>query len=399
MDFENVVRTYVDEALNSKLAEESETVRQYLKKQEDSYKVKLYADIIRNNGVVDGQKVTMKDLITSSEFVQYFPKVVQYMAGEVFEYQLVVTSLLEEITMDPGPSLVVEVPQFVGAFGQNLDVGENGEYPEISIQTGGGAVATVKVGKAGVAVALTEEAIAFSRFDILNSALNEAFKALARWKEYKAVKMFRENAKVLQNGGSGVDISGTANGGLTLDDILNVALQFMEKGFNMDTIIMHPLAYPIFAKNGTLSSFFWKSLGDKGAYFTWPTLNGMGQEEIYEKMGMTRDLFGRNIASFEVPTGIIGKPLRLILSPAVPFDKTTKKTDVYVLDSANVGYLVTAERPNVTEFADPMRDIKKIRIRERYGIAPKFDGSAIGIIKDVSVVETFDPRPFYMVNK
>jgi len=30
-------------------------------------------------------------------------------------------------------------------------------------------------------------------------------------------------------------------------------------------------------------------------------------------------------------------------------------------------------------------------------MAPKFDGSAMGILKDVVAVETFDPRPFYMV--
>jgi hypothetical protein len=31
----------------------------------------------------------------------------------------------------------------------------------------------------------------------------------------------------------------------------------MEKGFNADMIIMHPLAYPVFAFNGTLRAFFY----------------------------------------------------------------------------------------------------------------------------------------------
>jgi hypothetical protein len=218
---------------------------------------------------------------------------------------------------------------------------------------------------------------------------------MARWKERKAIKMFYESAKVIKNGGSGVDVSGTANGGLTLDDIVDVALQFMEKGFNADTIIMHPLAYPVFALNGTLRSFFWASIGEKGQFYNWPQVSG-GQPKFYERMGKTLDLNGQNIVGFELPTGILGKPMRLILSPAVPYNKDTKKTDIIVLDSENLGYLITAEKPTTDEFNDPMRDIKHFKVKERYGMAPKYDGSAMGIIKDVSVVETFDPRPFFV---
>jgi len=209
--------------------------------------------------------------------------------------------------------------------------------------------------------------------------------------------MFYESAKTVKEGGSGVDVTGAPNNGLTFDDLLDVALQFMEKGFNMDTIIMHPLAYPIFAKNGTMRSFFFGSFGSKGSFFRWPEVSG-GQPKFYEKLGKTFELNGRNIASFDIPSGILGKPIKVILSPAVPFDKDNKLTDIIVLDSANLGYLITAERPTTDEFNDPMREIKHFKIRERYGMAPKYDGSAMGIIKNVKVVETFDPRPFYSIN-
>lgn len=323
---------------------------------------------------------------------------IEQFAIEVWENTLVITPLLEEIEVEPGPSLTITVPTFVGAFGQNLDVGEGTEYPELTLKSGAGAIAHVNIGKSGIAISITKETIEFSRFDILNAAINEALKALARWKEHKAVKMFTESAKIVKNGGSGVDISGQPNGGLTLDDIIEVAVQFMEKGFNMDTLIMHPLAYPIFAMNGTLRAFFFKSLGENGAFFNWPRVNGRGQPRPYEVMGKTTNLLGRNIASIELPTGILGKPLRIILSPAVSYNPDTKETDIYVIDSENVGWLFTAERPTTEEFSDPLRDIQRLKIRERYGMAPKYDGAAIGIIKGVKAVETFDPRPFYMIN-
>ena len=161
-------------------------------------------------------------------------------------------------------------------------------------------------------------------------------KALARWKEQKAVRMFKKYAQVVKTGGSGVGIDGQSNNGLTLEDLIEVMVKFMELGFEADTIIMNPLAYPIFTLNGTLRSFFFASLGEQGQFYKWPQTNGMTQPDIYEKMGKTRNLMGRNIASFELPTGLLGKPLRLILSPAVPYDPQTKKTDIYIFDSANV---------------------------------------------------------------
>lgn len=393
MEFKDYINEIVEEKIQEIIVGDSDVVKQLKKVAEEDQKVELYKRLIENHGKINkiaSKKYSMEDLITSPEFSYFFPKVITKMATDVFENQLVITSLLEEIEVDPGPSLTINVPQFVGAFGQSLDVGEAGEYPEIKLKVAGGAVATVTIGKSGIAVSLTEEAIKYSRFDIFNAAIKEALKALARWKERKAVKMFYESAKTLKNGGSGVDISGNPNQGLSLDDIIDVAVQFMDKGFNVDTIIMHPLAYPIFAKNGTLRSFFFRSMGEKGTLFNWPTTKG-GQPSIYEVMGKTADLNGRNIVSFELPTGIIGKPLRLILSPAARYDKNNKLTDIIVVDSENLGYLITAERPTTEEFNDPARDIKHFKIRERYGMAPKFDGSAIGVIKDVKVVETFDP--------
>ena len=400
MELKDMISEVVEEKIQEIVVGDVSVAKQLKKIAEEDAQVELMKEIIKHHGRlgdISNKRYKLEDLITSPEFSHFFPKVITRMAGEVYEEVLAITPFLEEIEVDPGPSLTIQVPQFVGAFGQDLDVGEAGEFPELTLKMGGGSVATVTIGKAGIAVSLTDEAIRYSRFDIFNAAINEALKALARWKEKKAIKMFYESAKTVKEGGTGVDVTGNPNNGLTFDDLLDVALKFMEKGFNMDTIIMHPLAYPIFSKNGTLRSFFFGSFGEKGSFFRWPEVKG-GQPKFYEKLGKTYELNGRNIASFDIPGGILGKPIKVILSPAVPFDKNNKLTDIIVLDSANLGYLITAERPTTDEFNDPMREIRHFKIRERYGMAPKYDGSAIGIIKNVKVVETFDPRPFYMIN-
>lgn len=157
-------------------------------------------------------------MITSPEFSYYFPKVVTELALEAMEPELVLTGLLEKLNVE-GPGLVIQMPVF-GLTGQSLDVSEGQEYPELTVKFGGG-IATITIGKAGVKVSITEETIKYSRYDVFSKAIEEATKALARWKEKKAVNMFLEYAKVLQTGGTGVDVTGTANQGLSLDDIVN----------------------------------------------------------------------------------------------------------------------------------------------------------------------------------
>ena len=398
MDFRDYVKQVVEEELYSVAAGDSDIVKQLRANIDEKAKITLFTKLLKNHGKLtdSANQYALKDLLTSNEFAHFFPKVITEIAGEVYENMLVVTNLLEHVNVEPGPSLTIQVPTFTGAIGQDLDVPESSEYPELQLKVGGGAFQTVTIQKSGLTISITEETIEYSRYDVLNSQIAEGLKALARWKERKAIKMFIEAAQTEKTGGSGVDVDGTANGGLTINDIIEVASVMMDKGFAPDTIIMHPLAYPIFAFNGTLRSFFYASTGEKGALVQWPKING-GQPKTYEALGQTADLNGKHIAAIELPTGIIGKPLRVILSRFVPFNPSTKETDIFMVDSENLGYLFVAQDPTTSEFNDPLRDIKKLKIFERYGMAPKFGGAAIAKIADVKAVKTFDPTPFYSI--
>ncbi|HOJ94342.1 MAG TPA: hypothetical protein PK390_03820 [Fervidobacterium nodosum] len=81
----------------------------------------------------------LKDLLTSEEFVHYFPKVITELAGEVYENTLVVTNLLEKVYVDAAGSITIQTPNFTGALGQDLDIPEGGEYPELVLKVGTGA--------------------------------------------------------------------------------------------------------------------------------------------------------------------------------------------------------------------------------------------------------------------
>ena len=394
-DLKDYISEVVEEKVTEIVAGNSEVLNQIKRSNEDRAKVKLLKEIIENNGRVDrtSKKIELKDLITSPEFVSYFPVVVQEMALEAMEPEYIITKMLEPMNID-SPSLVISMPIF-GVVGQSLDVGEGTEYPELTIKAGGG-YSTVTLGKAGVKVSITEETIKYSRFDIFGKAIKEAQKALARWKETKALKMLLGSAQTLATGGTGLDYNAQSNGGLTMDDIINQILKLLNAGFNADTIIMHPLAYPIFQFNSTLRNFFYQSQGQRGSLVNYPTFTG--QPEQLAK-GKKMEFEGWNIQSIEIPAGIIGKPLKLILSPFAPYTapagSTPAKADIIIADSQNMGYLVTEQLPTTEDFRDPERDIRHLKITERYAIAPKYEGKAIGVIKDVPVVKTYDIVPVY----
>jgi len=181
-----------------------------------------------------------------------------------------------------------------------------------------------------------------------------------------------------------------------MDDIVNTIMYLMDKGFDGDTLIMHPLAYPIFAFNGTLRSFFYSTAGARGSFVQYPSTSG-GQPGDLSKYGKTVDLAGRNITGIDLPSGIIGKPIKLILSPYVPYNTSTKYTDLIIADSSKLGYLVVEQEPTTEDFRDPDRDIRHLKISERYAVAPKYNGEGIAVIKDVKNVRTFDPAPFYSI--
>jgi len=95
--------------------------------------------------------------------------------------------------------------------------------------------------------------------------------------------------------------------------------------------------------------------------------------------------YAQTITSAPVLPSYFPIPFRIIVSPFVPYDPATKRTDIMVFDSANLGAHIVDEDPVTEEFDDPARDIRKIKIRERYGIAILNEGMAIGVIRNAYV--------------
>lgn len=364
-----------------------------------------YEFVWRNNGrLLDSDKrVEIKDAISVPNAAMFLPKVVSNIVKEAAEPLLVGTSLLQRIEYHAGQTITFPA---VGAL-VAADIAEGQEYPERQLQMGGATV-TATIGKSGVAVKVTDEMIKYSQYDVIGMHLRAAGRALARHKEQKIFNYINSMGVVCFDNvtpanslfgvthGRGLD--GSANGSVVMDDIFDAFGQIIAQGWMPDTLLMHPLTWIMWVKDPVLRAFALAAGG--GTFFaSWrgnpagrAPWDNSGQGGLGVSSGQNIDpssdplsAYAQNINSAPVLPSYFPIPFRIIVSPFVPYDPVNKLTDIMIFDSANLGALIVDEEPMTEEFDDPARDIRKIKIRERYAIAILNEGQAIGVLKNVYV--------------
>lgn len=374
---------------------------------------KQFEYLWRNSGKLeDGSRVKLEDALSVPNAPILMPKVISNIVKEAQEPYLVGTTLLQRINYSYGQTITFPA---VGAL-QAADIAEGEEYPERSLQMGGSTV-TASIGKSGVAVKVTDEMIRYSQFDVIGMHLRAAGRALARHKEVKIFDYIRRmGVPVFDNVNptsslkgvcTGRSLSGAGNGSVTMDDIFDSYAQIITQGFFPNTLLMHPLTWTMFVKDAQLRSFVltngggswfatwtgnpasrapWESssqggLGISGGQLTVPAGTPSGQT-----VTPTSGFYPYGLNSAPQLPGYMNIPFRIIVSPFVPYDARRKLTDIYMFDSSELGVLIVDEDVMTEEFDDPRVDIRKIKLRERYGIGILNEGRAIAVLKNVHVV-------------
>lgn len=373
---------------------------------------KQFEYLWKNNGKLeDGTRIKLQDALSVPNAPLLMPKVISNIVKEAQEPLLIGTSLLQRINFSYGQTITFPA---VGAL-VAADIAEGQEYPERSLSMGGSTV-TASIGKSGVAVKVTDEMIRYSQFDVIGMHLRAAGRALARHKEVKIFNLIRSlgvpvfdnvlPAKSLKGVTTGRDLSGAGNGSVTMDDIFDSYAQIITQGFFPDTLLMHPLTWTMFVKDATLRAFVLQNGG--GAFFATWTGNPAGRAPWdNSSQGGLGVSSGQNItpsgaASGDQPSpladypqtlnsapnlpGYLNIPFRIIVSPFVPYDPRRKLTDIYMFDSSELGVLIVDEEVTIEEFDDPRVDIRKIKLRERYGLGILNEGKGISVLKNIHVV-------------
>ena len=368
-----------------------------------------YKNAFLNDGFdfTTGKQWKIQDILNTSNAAPLMPKIVTSIIKEAIEPLLIGTSLLDRVQYKP---YTVFVMPSIGGMTAD-DIPEGGPYPEHSLNLGGATV-TANVGKVGMAFGFTEEMLRYSDWDLMGLYMRAAGRAMARHKE---TKIFRhilglgivafDNADPttsLFGVTHGRDLAGAANGSMVMDDLFDMLAALMHNGYAPDTILVHPLTWLMWIKDPVMRTLALQSGGS--FYQQW-------QGQVAQKQGfnnLTRE--GISDGADIVPGGNAGGvaaspvtdfsqtmtsgpslppyfpfPFRILVSPLMPFDPDTLLTDIVVFQSGTLGALLVDEELTTEEWTDPRVDIRKIKLRERYGIAVYDEGQGVMVAKNVKV--------------
>ena len=326
------------------------------------------AALAEDGNIDDSNRVTINEAFASPDASALFPKVISRTLKEAAEPALLVTPLLSVVRMGKGRSM--EFPA-INAI-QAAEIPEGQEYPEQQLafakQIEG------KVSKKGVKVSFTEEVISDSLWDIVGLHVRAAGRAMARLKEQIALQRFAAAAtKVFDNtdgaiaNTTGLGSTGVANSSLAWDDVVDMAAVLMAEGHIVTYFTLHPLMWSVFLKD---SSFH---------------IGGALNARAWEFKVGSKD----GAANATSPLG-----MNVLLSPFVGFTaksgSTPAKSDIFLIDRNEVGILLVKDDMSTDQFNDPTRDIRSLKLKERYDIVMVGDGEGITVAKDVDLVRNYD---------
>ena len=332
------------------------------------------------DGYIDSDnRVTIKEAFGSSDAAALFPKVISRTLREAAEPQLLVTPLLSTVRLGKGRSL--EFPA-VNAI-QAAEIPEGQEYPEQALafakQIEG------KVSKKGVKLAFTEEVIADSLWDIVGLHVRAAGRAMARLKEQIALSRFKDAATIVydnDNTGSydrtiGRGIDGEFNDTLAWDDVVDMAAVLMAENHIPTDFILHPLMWSVFLKD----SIFHMGGAASAVNTSW----GYRPQSKDGALNAT------------APMG-----LNVLVSPFVSFTAkdgaTPAKSDVFLIDRNEVGTLLVKDDMSTDQFDDPSRDIRSMKMKERYDIIMLGDGEGITVAKNIRLARNYEVGVYNQVS-
>ena len=277
---------------------------------------------------------------------------------------------------------------------------ELSEYPEVSVPAGeGGQIVTI--GKYGLGAKFSDEVLKYSNYDLINLYLRLMSKALARKKESNIWAMIHKTGisthdnlnpdKSIYGTTTGYGSDGSANYSLSMDDIIEGYTTLLLNGFIGDTLIVNPMTFMMFLLDPVMRMFAanhgggsWYNMWEGNAKTQYPHDRGLLGKVGPGPNANPDPLDVINSAKPKLPP-YVGLPLRIMVSNQVPYDPVTKLTDVYMVDSNNLGVLLEDEAPTVEEIDDRSTDSLKVKVRERYAILPYNDGQAAVKMKNIKV--------------
>ncbi len=388
--------------------------------------------IFTNNGVLTPyHRYEMENALSLSDLTRFIPETIVTIVREALEPD---THISDEVFQDLYINSSIQVNMgTVGAIAAGI-IAEGTEGKTATIAMGDGEQVTVQVKKHGVNIAVTQEVIDYSQWDILGVWLRAAGRAMARHKEKQAIEQLNTYGVTLFsntvpssatfNSLTGRNIAGALNGSFTINDMMKMYGHIQMLDFNPDTLIVHPLAWAMWATDPELREIIFAgsratSIADKPDQGTgaagWPDpFGGRGLRTKTTGQNTPSGLFGKiGVDPYTTTFASLGStwtiaprylpaPLRVIVSPLIAYSAAGglagtaasgyPTASVLMMDSSETGVMVySTDYAGVylEEWDEPARAIKNLAIRERYGIQILNQGKAIGVANGCVIAKNY----------
>jgi hypothetical protein len=356
----------------------------------------LMENMTRNmHGDYSKGRANIQETLTTTDTVKLIPKIIEGQLREAAEPEYLGTRFMNTVHVEGGSSTVYVIP-VVGELVAS-EVSEGGRYNEdnVDFNTIENSALEVRVKKIGLKVSITEEAISDSSWDILGINVRKMGKAMARYKEEWIFNTFSDHGHVLfdnnlrsqmpEAGTTGKAEDGSYNDTLSIEDFLDMVLALMGNGFVPSDVIMHPLTWVVFARNSMIGNGL--SFGALGGGNVHPNGQVQGTPGF---AGLSASSAGQKlIMKPEQVQNRLPVPLTINFSPFVHFDKINKKFDMYCVDRNEVGVIVQKEGLGTDNWTDPERDLRMLKVKERYGVGVLNNGRAITVCRNIAVAPTY----------
>lgn len=356
--------------------------------------------LLNVNGDFSKGQVTVRETLMSTDVLNLVPKVIEGKLREAAEPEYLASKFFKTVQAPDGGTSYAYVIPYVGEI-HATEVAEGGRYNEdyadINMVEHGSL--EIRVKKFGAKVSLTEEAINDGAWDLYNLNVRQLGRAMARCKEEQCFNAFTQHGNIIfdnairtqkpEAGTTGRNIDGKFNDTMTMEDLLEMMLAMMANDNTPTDVIMHPLTWVIFARNTmignglTFGAFGGQSVHPWGATQGTPGFAGLSSEMGPQKFVLTPEQ-----AQGRIPFGI-----NVNFSPFIRFDKQNRTFDMYVINANNVGVIVQKEALTTDNWTDPERDIRLLKVKERYGVGILDHGRGIGVARNLRVAVTHPVPP------
>jgi hypothetical protein len=339
----------------------------------------MRSDRSRPRGVPN---LSMKEAVHSADFKILFPKVISDTLQQPIEPTYIGQGLLAR-TIQVDGARIMEFPT-LGAI-RAFELADSQEPPEQDPAFSKN-ITEIRVRRFGLKLEFSNEVLDESQWDILALYTNAAGNAMMRKKEELIFNEYETRAITIFNNAStntalhttGVGSDGTTpNATFDHMDLLDMMAALGTNGYNPTDVIVHPMAWAIWAKD----PFLRFQLMYKGG--VGQTLGNFSQEPAGIQTYMP---FGLNVVVSPFQTIAYNTSLSTGLSGF-----TSHYSTITVVDR-NSSLLVLQRTPmSMVQWENPIRDIRSMAFHEKYGLSILNGGRSAVVAKNVRIAVNYQP--------